>query len=72
MLNAAAEAVADPSTPGYLESAVQMPGFAPAVLRTLRDIAAADVTPAALEAFVARRATATRSACSRGSRAPTS
>lgn len=54
VLNAAAAAVSDASTPDYLKRAVQMPGFAPAALRTLRDIAAADVTPAALEAFVAK------------------
>lgn len=51
VLNAAAASVANASTPDYLKRAVSMPGFAPAALRTLRDIAAADVAPAALEAF---------------------
>jgi ATP-dependent helicase/nuclease subunit B len=51
VLKAAATAVAEPATPDYLKRAVPMPGFAPAALRTLRDIAAADVTTSALEAF---------------------
>ncbi len=51
VLKAADAAVADAATPDYLTRAVPMPGFAPAALRTLRDIAAADVTTAALEAF---------------------
>lgn len=44
-------AAADPATPAYLSRAVTMPGFAPAALATLRDIAAADVDAAALDAF---------------------
>ena len=51
VLKAAAAAVSDKSTPDYLRRAAPMPGFASAALRTLRDIAGADVTPAALEAF---------------------
>ena len=51
VLKAAAAAVADASTPEYLKRAVPMPGFAPAALRTLRDIAAAEVAPAALDAY---------------------
>ncbi len=51
VLHAAAAAVAGASTPDYLKRAVEMPGFAPAALRTLRDIAAADVAPASLEAL---------------------
>ena len=54
VLNASTAAVSDASTPNYLERAVQMPGFAPAALRTLRDIAAADIAPEVLETFVAR------------------
>ena len=54
VLNAAAGAVAEVSTPDYLKRAVEMPGFAPAALRTLRDIAAADVGSAALEAFATK------------------
>ncbi len=50
VLKAADAAVADAATPDYLTRAVPMPGFAPAA-RTLRDIAPADVTTAALEAF---------------------
>ena len=34
VLNASTAAVSDASTPNYLERAVQMPGFAPAALRT--------------------------------------
>lgn len=37
-------------TPDYLKEAAQMAGFAPAALRTLQDLAAAGVEPAALEA----------------------
>ncbi len=51
VLSAAAAAVSDASAPDYLRRAVPMPGFAPAALRTLRDIAAAEVDSAALEAF---------------------
>lgn len=51
VLNAAATAVADQSTPDYLKRAVPMPGFAPAALRTLRDMGGADVMIATLEAF---------------------
>lgn len=51
VLKAAAAAVADASTPEYLKCAIPMPGFAPAALRTLRDMAAAEVAPATLEAF---------------------
>ena len=40
VLEAAAAAVSEASTPDYLKLAVPMPGFAPAALRTLRDIAA--------------------------------
>ena len=54
ILNAAAAAVANASTPDYLKCAVQTPGFAPAALRTLRDIAAAEVDPAALEALAGK------------------
>lgn len=52
VLNAAAAAVSEASTPDYLKQAVQMPGFAPAALRTLREMAAAEIDSAALEAFV--------------------
>ena len=51
VLEAGAAAVSEGSTPDYLKLAVPMPGFAPAALRTLRDIAAGDVTPSALEAY---------------------
>ena len=51
VLKAAATAVSDKSTPDYLRRAAPMPGFASAALRTLRDIAGADVTPATLDAF---------------------
>lgn len=51
VLKAAAVAVADASTPEYLKRAAPMPGFAAAALRTLLDIAAAEVAPAALKAF---------------------
>lgn len=51
VLEAAAAAVSEASTPDYLKLAVPMPGFAPAALRTLRDIAAADVAPSALDAY---------------------
>lgn len=54
VLNAATAAVSNAATPDYLKRAVQMPGFAPAALRTLRDVAAADVTPAMLEDFVGK------------------
>jgi hypothetical protein len=45
VLSAAAVSVTE-ATPDYLKRAVQMSGFAPAALRTLRDIAAAGVMPA--------------------------
>ena len=51
VLKAAATAVSDKATPDYLRRAAPMPGFASAALRTLRDIAGADVTPATLDAF---------------------
>ncbi|OFW34760.1 MAG: hypothetical protein A3F70_07245 [Acidobacteria bacterium RIFCSPLOWO2_12_FULL_67_14] len=53
VLSAATGAVSDPSTRDYLKRAVQMPGFAPAALRTLRDIASAEINPAALAAHAA-------------------
>ena len=49
LLAAAAEAVAAPATPDYLRAAVAMRGFAPAALRTLRDLLAGEVGAAALE-----------------------
>ena len=51
VLNAAAAAVDEASTPAYLARAAVMPGFASAALRTLRDVAAAEVDPLALEVF---------------------
>jgi hypothetical protein len=39
VLSAASKAVEDEDTPDYLRRAVQMPGFAPAALRTIRDVA---------------------------------
>lgn len=53
VLSAAAQAVEGEGTPDYLRRAVQMPGFAPAALRTLRDLAASGVGPDALHAFAA-------------------
>jgi hypothetical protein len=54
VLNAAAAAVSDAATPDYLKRAVLMPGFAPAALRTLRDITAAEIDSTALEGFAAK------------------
>ena len=51
VLSAAATAVEQEDTPEYLKRAVRMPGFAPAALRTLRDLGAAALGPDALEAF---------------------
>jgi hypothetical protein len=53
VLAAAASAVEDAGhdTPDYLRRAVAMAGFGRAALRTLRDLAAADVSADALEAF---------------------
>ena len=49
LLAEAQEATQGEGTPAYLKDAAQMAGFAPAALRTLRDLGAAGVTPEALE-----------------------
>ena len=54
VLKAASAAVSDEATPDYLRRAAPMPGFASAALRTLRDIAGADVTPLTLDAFAVK------------------
>jgi ATP-dependent helicase/nuclease subunit B len=51
VLTAGAHAVDQEGTPDYLRRAVTMPGFAPAALRTLRDVGAADVGPDALDSY---------------------
>ena len=53
VLTAATEAVQNEGTPDYLRRAAEMRGFAPAALRTLRDLEAAGVSADALEAHAA-------------------
>jgi hypothetical protein len=50
LLAAAAEAVKAEGTPAYLREAAALRGFGPAALRTLQDLAAAEVAPERLEA----------------------
>ena len=52
VLRAAAASVSE-ETADYLKSAVEMTGFAPAVLRTLRELSSAAVTPDALDTLAA-------------------
>ncbi len=51
VIGAAADAVAAPATPEYLRAAAATAGFAPAALRTLRDLAGAGISADALEVF---------------------
>jgi len=53
LLGAIPEAVADASTPGYLREAVRTAGFAPAALRTIEDLATAELRPEQLDAAAA-------------------
>ena len=53
VLGAAAGSVSN-ETPEYLKDAVEMAGFAPAALRTLRDLSAAGVPPEKLEQLAAK------------------
>jgi RecB family exonuclease len=50
LLGAVPDAVADASTPDYLREAVRTAGFAPAALRTIEDLAAAELRPEHLDA----------------------
>jgi len=50
LLGAIPDAVADASTPDYLREAVRTAGFAPAALRTIEDLATAELRPEQLEA----------------------
>jgi RecB family exonuclease len=49
LLAAIPEAVANPGTPEYLREAVKTAGFAPAALRTIEDLAGANLRPEHLE-----------------------
>jgi ATP-dependent helicase/nuclease subunit B len=50
LLGAIPEAIGHPDTPDYLREAARTAGFGPAALRTLDDLAAAELWPEALEA----------------------
>lgn len=50
LLGAVPDAVADPSTLDYLREAVRTAGFGPAALRTIEDLAAAELRPEHLDA----------------------
>ena len=50
LLAAIPEAIAHPDTPDYLRDAARTAGFGPAALRTIGDLAAAELLPEALEA----------------------